>query len=149
MAQDTLEDIIGRLKIRVEAGLPENTPGAPPESTLTLREQQQARAQCLIRMANVPKRLASAKISDLTPSASRQIEAFVGSEACGLFITGPTGTGKSHMAVSAMRAHLERTPGNVALAPIPDAPVALFITAPWLLMEIRWTYRDNSITSER
>ena len=92
----------------------------------------------------VAKRFINASLSDFP----EQYHAIAKSDK-GLFLTGPRGTGKTHLAVAIMRyicmAIAHRSVSE--LQPISGMP--LFVSAPDLLLEIRDCFQENATNSER
>ena len=92
--------------------------------------------------AGVPPRYLSAKLDDF-PEAIRPFP----SEA-GLYISGPSGTGKTHMATAVFR---ELLASAVCLARSDDmygTVSAAWLSVPELLMELRGTFGDNAAKTE-
>lgn len=108
----------------------QETPGPPEEQERRRRTQARSRAE----MAEVPPRFLEAMPDDFDPVTWRRCEAAL-REGSGLFLCGPAGTGKTHLAVAAMHA-LPRRRGE------------RFITVPELLVGLRNSFRDGERVSE-
>ena len=112
-----------------------STPTSESESTLTPHPH---RIRELLRKAGVPRRFLQARRSDFDPAVFNAAEGFLAGRCEGIFVHGPTGTGKTHFAVAVLSEILASS----------DTGLARFVTVPSLLMEIRATFKDSSPCSE-
>lgn len=101
-----------------------------------------------LRGCGVPRRFLSARIEDFPPRMSAMCEP----ESSGWFITGPRGTGKTHLAVALIREHVLRqvyhvehpSPGNCNYAYVRRELDPIFVPITELLLEIRDTFHRQS-----
>jgi predicted ATPase len=129
-----IRDNLVRLSVS-RANTPESESGStwepsPEEMERQRLVQMKARAEA----AGVPIRFQAAKPEDIDPFTWSQYEEALADKE-GLFLHGPAGTGKTHLAVAAMHA-LPRHRGE------------RFVSVPELLMELRNTFRDGERVSE-
>lgn len=137
-----MNEILERVKEKA-AGCEESTPVSEKPLSLEAREKRAVEA-------GAKKRFAKAVLSDFEPKTIGSCHHFLSEEGQGLFIHGPAGTGKTHLAVAVMKeAMSNKRPdewSNVAGSAY--LPLERFITIPWLLMEIRASFKDTAADSE-
>jgi DNA replication protein DnaC len=91
-----------------------------------------------LRRAGVPRRFLQARKGDFDPKVFHAAEEFLAGRREGIFVHGPTGTGKTHFAVAALAEILSTV----------ERGSARFVTVPALLMEIRAMHKDSSPCAE-
>src|SRR5690242_4468003 len=84
--------------------------------------------------AGVSPRHSNARLTDFPEEVREVVQRFVTSPGDGMFIGGPTGTGKTHSAAAVVRALLE------------VRAVVRFVRAEDLYTEIRATYKGEDLT---
>lgn len=112
-----------------------STPTSESESTLTPHPH---RIREMLRRAGVPRRFLQARRGDFDPAVFNAAEGFLAGRSEGIFVHGPTGTGKTHFGVAVLSEILSES----------ETGSARFVTVPSLLMEIRATFKDSSPCSE-
>ncbi len=90
------------------------------------RCQRERRIQC-----ELLPRYHAAKLGDFPPAVQEQVMQWLDNPLDGLLITGPVGTGKTHLAAAIMRRRLELGKGTI------------FRRAPALYAALREAYRTN------
>jgi len=112
-----------------------STPTSESGSTLTPHPH---RIREMLRKAGVPRRFLQARRGDFDPAVFNAAEGFLTGRSEGIFVHGPTGTGKTHFGVAVLSEILSES----------ETGSARFVTVPSLLMEIRATFKDSSPCSE-
>jgi DNA replication protein DnaC len=107
------------------------------------------------KKAKVPPRYIGAHLGQFPDIHKQRAKEFVNGDNGGLFLSGPRGTGKTHLAVAilkerfavATRRELEESeaPWDIQTSQIS----AQFVTVPFLLMEIRATFGRTGVDTEK
>lgn len=118
--------------------------GKKVQELTRLRDQFLERIDDRLKVFGVPLRFLKASLADFPDQYGTLHQG-----ERGLFLTGPRGTGKTHLAVAIMRqiCMLEATRSVVTRQYMRSMPI--FISVPDLLLEIRDSYRDGAEETER
>lgn len=111
---------------------------------LPAADQAKRAAREALSKAGVPPRFMSAEAGQIPPVVWGKCAGFISGADRGLYLYGPTGTGKTYTSTAVGRARLEARWN-------PDADgcwTAAFITAPKMLMELRSTFGSSRTAEE-
>lgn len=130
---EELERIRGNLvRLSVGRGSEKSTPGSEPQYVPT-EEEIRERKRLRLTKAGVPARFREAERASIDPAVWNQCAGLLSGESLGLFLHGPVGSGKTHLAVAVLRE---------------SARPGCFLSSAELMLRLRESFRDGARMTE-